>query len=78
MNTVEILVVIIGSTLIGGFLYFLPTIYASKRRHKATASIALVNFFFGWTFIAWLACLVWAASDNVVKDAPQNTRAIGF
>ena len=42
-----------------GLLYFLPTILAVKRGHDVMP-ILLLNFFFGWTGIGWLAMLVWA------------------
>jgi hypothetical protein len=42
-----------------GALYFLPTIVASNRGHEI-AGVLLVNFFFGWTGIGWIALLLWA------------------
>lgn len=44
--------------------YFLPTIVAALRRHPSAGAIFAVNFFLGWTFIAWVLCLIWAASDS--------------
>ena len=40
-------------------LYFLPTIVASNRGHHVTG-ILLLNLFFGWTGIGWIALLLWA------------------
>ena len=40
-------------------LYFLPTIVASHRGH-GVFGIFLLNLFFGWTGIGWLAMLLWA------------------
>lgn len=58
----------------GGFLwtigalclipYFLPTIIALMRDHPRAGGIFAVNFIFGWTFIGWIICLVWAVSDD--------------
>lgn len=45
-------------------LYFLPTIVAALRSHPSIGGILAVNFFLGWTCIAWIICLVWAASDT--------------
>jgi Superinfection immunity protein len=42
-----------------GVLYFLPTIIASNRGHEA-AGVLLLNLFFGWTGIGWIALLLWA------------------
>jgi hypothetical protein len=44
-------------------LYFLPTIVAALRSHPSAGAIFAINLFFGWTFIGWIICLVWAASD---------------
>jgi hypothetical protein len=41
-------------------LYFLPSIMARHRRNFA--AIFLFNFFLGWTFIGWIAALVWACA----------------
>ncbi|MEL6982942.1 MAG: superinfection immunity protein, partial [Actinomycetota bacterium] len=46
--------------------YWLPTIVAFFRGHPNKAVIALVNFFFGWTFIGWFISLFWALTDPVV------------
>jgi hypothetical protein len=40
-------------------LYFLPTILAAHRGH-GVAGIFILNLFFGWTCIGWLALLLWA------------------
>lgn len=40
-------------------LYFLPTIVASNRGH-GVAGVLLLNLFFGWTGIGWIALLLWA------------------
>jgi hypothetical protein len=40
-------------------LYFLPTIIAANRGHNITG-ILLLNLFFGWTGIGWLAMMLWA------------------
>jgi hypothetical protein len=44
--------------------YFLPTIIAALRSHPNTGAIFAVNLLLGWTFLAWVLCLVWAASDT--------------
>jgi len=43
-------------------LYFLPFIIAASRRHPQSAPIFVINFFFGWTFIGWVAALVWSVT----------------
>jgi hypothetical protein len=41
-------------------LYFLPTILGAQRSHDNVTGLFLVNFFFGWTGIGWIAALIWA------------------
>lgn len=45
-------------------LYFLPTIVAAMRNHPSAGGIFAINLLLGWTFIAWVICLVWAASNT--------------
>ena len=40
-------------------MYFLPTIIAANRGHHVTG-VLLLNLFFGWTGIGWVALLLWA------------------
>jgi hypothetical protein len=44
--------------------YFLPTIVAALRNHPNAGAIFVVNFLLGWTLLAWILCLVWAASST--------------
>ncbi|HCK4428441.1 superinfection immunity protein [Pseudomonas aeruginosa] len=61
-----------GSSLLLGFiflmggliLYFLPAIIAENRRHHNKGAIIVLNLFLGWTFVGWVAALVWAASST--------------
>ena len=47
-----------GFFLIG--LYFLPTFIAMGRHLYSRGGIAMLNLFLGWTFIGWIAALLWA------------------
>ena len=38
----------------------MPTIVAYQGNHKNTQAISTANFFFGWTGIGWIICLIWA------------------
>ena len=40
-------------------VYFLPTIVCYSKPNNSGA--ILLNIFLGWTFIGWLAALIWAA-----------------
>lgn len=46
--------------LLGLALYLLPTIIAAARGKKKIVGIVLVNVLLGWTFIGWVAALIWA------------------
>lgn len=41
-------------------LYLLPTLIAVHRQHRNSLAIAVLNLLAGWTFIGWIAAIVWA------------------
>jgi uncharacterized membrane protein YqaE (UPF0057 family) len=53
-----------GTIIIVGLLYFLPTLCGWKKRNRG--AIFLLNLLLGWTLIGWVVALVWAFS----YDAP--------
>lgn len=55
-------------------LYMLPTIEAWLKNHQNLTSIALVNFFLGWTLIGWVIAIVWAfrKPEYQARPAPQK------
>jgi hypothetical protein len=53
------------------FGYFLPCIVAWMRNHHQAAAILLLNLFLGWTFIGWVAAIVWSATAIPVKETPH-------
>lgn len=58
-----------GLLLIGLLvIYFLPTIVAMKRGHRNGPAILILNLFLGWTFLGWVAALVWSATDATKSD----------
>lgn len=44
-------------------LYFLPTIVATQRGHRA-GGIIVLNLLLGWTGIGWLVLTVWALASR--------------
>jgi Superinfection immunity protein len=55
--------------LIGGGLYFLPTIIAETHR----TGIFWLNLIFGWTVLGWIAAFIWAfAEQPSPKDEPAR------
>jgi hypothetical protein len=45
-------------------VYFLPSVIASSRGHKNKPAIIVLNLLLGWTFLGWIAALIWAFTDN--------------
>jgi len=56
--------------VLGLSVYFFPVALASHRKCKATAGIAVVNIFLGWTFIGWVVALAWAACGEPKPTIP--------
>jgi hypothetical protein len=59
------------------FIYFLPSVIVSGRNHHNKTSLYLLNLLLGWTFLGWVAALVWAfsaqnVSVNSVNDDVQT------
>jgi hypothetical protein len=48
--------------------YFTPSIVALLRSHRDVLAILALNLFAGWTFVGWVATLVWSLSGNVLAD----------
>ncbi len=57
--------------------YFLPTLIASQRGHHSTGAIFLLNFLLGWTFMGWVAALIWSFTNPsaVVVDERASQSA---
>lgn len=58
------LITIIGFLLLGGIIYFTPSIVAYKRKHRQENAILILNIFLGWTFVGWVICLVWSFIED--------------
>lgn len=50
-------------------LYFVPTFVARAREHHNYGAIVALNIFLGWTFIGWVASLVWALTATKAASA---------
>ena len=46
--------------IVGLLVYFLPTFIALMRGHHNTFAIVALNILAGWTFVGWVAALVWS------------------
>ena len=45
--------------------YFIPFFVAAGRKHRFSTAIGLINLLLGWTFIGWLAAIIWAVNRDV-------------
>jgi len=50
-------------------IYFLPALIALHRGHHQILAIFLLNLFLGWSFLGWIASLVWSATAIRHRDA---------
>jgi hypothetical protein len=73
-NTMDGFILIVGfaAVIVGG--YILPTLIAVAREHRQTFAIIVLNVLTGWTFIGWVAALVWACT----ADTKQRARGTGI
>jgi hypothetical protein len=53
-------------------IYFFPALVAWHRFHKHVMAIFVANLFFGWTFVGWVAALVWACMNTTLKPVQQH------
>ena len=51
--------------IIGLCVYFIPVIVAYIRKHCDIIPIAILNIMFGWTFLGWLAALLWSLNSDI-------------
>lgn len=47
-------------------IYFIPYEIAASRKHPSKWAIGALNFFLGWSFLGWVAALVWALATNPI------------
>lgn len=50
----------VGLVLVISILYLIPTLVAAVRKHHNSTAIFVLNLFLGWSFVGWVASLVWA------------------
>lgn len=56
------------AVMVGFLFYMAPTCVASNKKHFK--AILALNLLLGWTFIGWVAALVWALAS------PKNDEAL--
>ena len=58
--------------LFGLPVYFVPTIIAAVRQTRNLVYIILLNLLAGWTFLGWVAALVWAIVADKKARPPES------
>ncbi len=48
--------------------FFLPTLIAYFRDHRAKLGIAVLNIVLGFTVLGWIVALVWACNSNTFRN----------
>jgi hypothetical protein len=58
--------------IVAAVLYFLPAVIAWCRGHHNRGAIFALNLLLGWTFVGWVAALVWSLT---AVQAQANVKA---
>ena len=67
-----IIAVAVFTAFISLAIYFVPIIIAFVRKHNNFVAITLLNIFTGWTFLGWLASLLWALNSDTEDYIPPK------
>ncbi|MGH7022049.1 MAG: superinfection immunity protein [Caulobacteraceae bacterium] len=59
-----VLVIVLFAAI--AIVYFIPTMVALARRKRNALAIFVLNLFLGWSFIGWVAALVWSLASEPV------------
>jgi len=62
-------------SVLGMFLYFIPSMFAFNRDHDQKAAIFVLNLLLGWTILGWVGALVWAFITPKAAVTPPLTHA---
>lgn len=65
-------VTVLTSVFIYFVMYFMPIIIAYVRKHNNFTAICILTIFTGWTFLGWLAALLWSLNSDVAKESEED------
>lgn len=68
--------IVLGAIFGGLAVYFLPFLVAYFRDSTNKLAVFLVNFFFGWSVLGWVAALIMALTSERRMDAILRNAAI--
>lgn len=69
------IVMILGAICMVGAgitIYFIPEFIAYDRDARNYTAIGWINFFFGWTLLGWVGCLIWALLDKTEGEVAES------
>lgn len=75
---IGVTVVIIIACILGFMLYILPSVIAFRRGHQNAGAILALNILLGWSFLGWVAALVWSltqVTSNAARPAAPSPTA---
>ena len=52
-------IVLLGACVL--VVYFVPSVVGHLRHHHHRAAICVLNLFLGFTYLGWVAALVWSS-----------------
>lgn len=63
-------IIVIAVVVLILFIYFLPSVIASVRKHSCKWAIFFLNLFMGFSGFGWVAAFVWAFTNNSTARKP--------
>lgn len=66
------LVTILSLLFISFAVYFIPIVIAYVRKHNNFIAISLMTIFTGWTFLGWMASLLWSLNSDTAKVQEED------
>ena len=66
------LILFAGMFAVAWAVYFLPSFVGTWREHRQATAISWLNLLLGWTFVGWVAALVWALTAEDYSRDPQK------
>ena len=77
IGSYSLVVVVVAVITIASVVFCLiPPFIAFRRRHRNRVAILTLSLLLGWTFLGWVAALVWSLTDDQVAPVPPRSDPI--
>ncbi len=53
-------------------IYLIPVFIAHSRKLEKRTSLTVISILLGWTFVAWVVCIVWGILGKVSAKIPAE------